>query len=317
MSKFVDPIGCNILGQTMSSPVGFGSFPHQGMAHKDGEIASAMAAASLNQMYCLSASSTKSIEEVAEAVGTQGKLMFETDLRLPNEVRYDLIKRISKFQCFKAIVINSQYQTLRITENEWKNDFEVPRYLKAGTLIKYKNKMGSSDVVRSGYGLLANDEKSVGITTEMISLTKRLLINEGRSDIKIVVKGIMSKEDAAIALDAGANAIWVSNGGHIKQEGQPSAVNALKAIVSNIRPKYPQAQIFIDSGVTRGTDILKCIAYGADAVFISRPVMWGLNFGGEEGCQEMMTMLNEELKLCMCLTHCFDLKMIKEEQVIH
>lgn len=75
--------------------------------------------------------------------------------------------------------------------------------------------------------------------------------------------------------------------------------------------------MFIDSGVTRGTDIVKCIAYGADAVFLGRSMMWGLHFNGQEGVVDLMNMLNEEIKLAMALTHCFDLKEITEQKVIY
>ena len=91
----------------------------------------------------------------------------------------------------------------------------------------------------------------------------------------------------------------------------------LKHISQSARRLYPNCEIFIDSGIRRGTDILKCFAFGANGVFLSRPVMWGLHYNGKEGCVDLMNMVNEELKLAMALTHCFKLSEITENQVIY
>lgn len=127
----------------------------------------------------------------------------------------------------------------------------------------------------------------------------------------------MTKEDADEALGHGADAIWISNGSQLKAHSSPSTISVLKYINQHVRSKYPNAEIFIDSGIRRGTDALKCIAYGANAVFMSRPIMWALHYKGQEGCQELMSMFNEELKLAMALTHCLKLDHITEKQVIY
>ena len=82
--------------------------------------------------------------------------MFELDSRLPAAVRQDLVDRVAAHPCFKGIVIDAQYLSARVTENEWKNDFIIPPHLVAGSLIKYKNTYGNSDSLRESYGLLSN-----------------------------------------------------------------------------------------------------------------------------------------------------------------
>ena len=104
------------------------------MVHKNGELASAQAAAEMNQLFILSCESTFSIEEVVKHTNGQGPKMLEIDCRLPDPVIFDLVKRASQHECFKGIVLNAQYISNRITENEWKNDFVIPPYLRAGTL---------------------------------------------------------------------------------------------------------------------------------------------------------------------------------------
>jgi (S)-2-hydroxy-acid oxidase len=138
LKNFKDPLGTVILGQRYGSPIGYGAFPHQGMVHKDAEKASAKAAAEMDQVYVLSSASTCTIEEVVEATNGKGTKWLEVDTRLPPAVIQDLVRRVSGFPCFKGIVINAQYQSDRVTENEWKNDFEIPPHLVAGTLQKYK-----------------------------------------------------------------------------------------------------------------------------------------------------------------------------------
>ena len=156
LKNFKDPLGTVILGQKYTSPIGFGAFAHQGMVHKDAEKASAKAAADLNQLYVLSTASTCSIEEVVEHTNGKGTKFFELDTRLPSAVIEDLVRRVSAQPCFKGFVINAQYLSERVTENEWKNDFEIPPHLKAGSLMKYKSHHGSSNAIRDSYGLLSN-----------------------------------------------------------------------------------------------------------------------------------------------------------------
>jgi isopentenyl diphosphate isomerase/L-lactate dehydrogenase-like FMN-dependent dehydrogenase len=125
------------------------------MVHKDGELASAVAAAELNQLFVLSSESTFSIEEVVTATKGKGPMMFEIDVRLPDAIINDLIKRVAAHDCFIGIVINAQFISNRITENEWKNDFIIPPFLKAGSLKKYKAQYGTTDSLRDCYGLLS------------------------------------------------------------------------------------------------------------------------------------------------------------------
>lgn len=84
-------------------------------------------------------------------------------------------------------------------------------------------------------------------------------------------------------------------------------------IAKEVRSRNPSCQIFIDSGITRGTDVMKCLALGANGVFVSRTLMWGLYKNGEEGVQAIMKLLNDELKLAMALTHCFTIAEITEK----
>mgnify|MGYP006118737941 CR=1 FL=1 len=178
-----------------------------------------------------------------------------------------------------------------------------------GSLKQYAAPDSEASSVRDCYGLA----KSTANSPRDIRRVRSLIHN----DTLIIVKGIMSEEDALEALAYGADGIWVSNGGGQRAKSSPSVINVLKRICSSVRKVNPRCSIFVDSGITRGTDVMKCLAFGATAVFINRPIMWALEYKGQEGCEELMDILNEELKLAMALTHCFQLCDITEAQVIH
>jgi len=172
----------------------------------------------------LSSSSTFSIEDVVAATGGKGDKLFEVDTRLPMAVIQDLARRVAAHPCFKGLVINAQYLSGRVTENEWKNDFIIPPHLHAGSLQKYKSTYGNSNQIRDSYGLLSYGNGPTFKITDIKSL------KAVRGDFKIVVKGVMCSEDAMAALDYGADAIWVSNGSHLKSASAPSTINVLKGI---------------------------------------------------------------------------------------
>jgi len=174
-----------------------------------------------------------------------------------------------------------------------------------GSLKQYATGEGS-DSFRDCYGLAqSNSDNSVSEIARVRSLLKK--------DTLIIVRGIMCEEDALEALSHGADGIWVSNGGGHRAKSSPSLINVLKRICTAVRKVNANCPILAESCITRGTDILKCLAFGATAVFVNRPIMWALEYKGQQGCQELMDILNEELTLAMALTHCFALKDVTEE----
>jgi isopentenyl diphosphate isomerase/L-lactate dehydrogenase-like FMN-dependent dehydrogenase len=200
----------------------------------------------------------------------------------------------------------------------------VPPHLKAGTLLKYawkepKTLDENAAALRDCYGLIQNREVTNATDKRAFSFMDFIYLRSlMRSDMKLVVKGIMCAEDALAAAKAGADAIWVSSGGNLKSAHQASTIQVLKSIAIAVRNSHhSNVEIFLSDGVRRGTDVVKALAYGATAVFVQRPIMWGLVKGGEEGVKALLEMLNEELKLAMALTHNFKLHEITERKVIH
>jgi isopentenyl diphosphate isomerase/L-lactate dehydrogenase-like FMN-dependent dehydrogenase len=117
----------------------------------------------------------------------------------------------------------------------------------------------------------------------------------------LVIKGILTAEDAALAVEHGVEAIVVSNHGGRQLDGVPSGIEALPEVVEAVAGR---AEVLVDGGVRRGTDVLKALALGARAVMIGRPYIWGLAVDGEEGVKRVLSILRFELELAMALAGC-------------
>ena len=126
------------------------------------------------------------------------------------------------------------------------------------------------------------------------------------------MKGILSEEDAKLALESGIDGIIVSNHGARQLDFVPSTIEALPNIVKAVQNKIP---IFLDGGIRRGTDVLKALALGAKAVFIGRPVLFGLSHSGSEGVKRILEILKDEFKRAMTLCGCSKLTEINDSLI--
>jgi 4-hydroxymandelate oxidase len=123
----------------------------------------------------------------------------------------------------------------------------------------------------------------------------------------MVLKGIVRADDAERAADLGVEGVWVSNHGGRQLDGAIATADALPGIVEAVRGR---SSIIVDGGVRRGTDVVKALAMGADAVALGRPQLWGLAADGENGVRRILEMLRDELALAMALCGCRDLSEI-------
>jgi 4-hydroxymandelate oxidase len=114
--------------------------------------------------------------------------------------------------------------------------------------------------------------------------------------MKVVIKGLETREDAALAIDNGADGILVSNQGGRATETGRAAIESLAEVIQEVRGRVP---VIMDSGVRRGSDVFKALALGATAVGIGRPYIWGLGAFGQQGVERVIDILNNELRLAM------------------
>jgi isopentenyl diphosphate isomerase/L-lactate dehydrogenase-like FMN-dependent dehydrogenase len=121
------------------------------------------------------------------------------------------------------------------------------------------------------------------------------------SDLPVVVKGLITPEDARLAVDHGAAAIVVSNHGGRQLDGVPATLDALPDVVEAVDGRV---EVYVDGGIRRGTDVATAVALGARAALIGRPVVWALAAGGEAGVSRLLGLLRDEIELALALLGC-------------
>ncbi|KFW73970.1 Hydroxyacid oxidase 1, partial [Phalacrocorax carbo] len=275
-------LSTSVLGQKISMPVCVGATAMQRMAHADGETATAKACQAMGTGMMLSSWATSTIEEVAEAAPA-GLHWLQLYIYKDREVTKSLVKRAERAG-YKGIFVTVDTPFLGRRIDDVRNKFQLPphlRYVPAG---------GMWD---SGLAVYVADAIDASINWDDIKWLR------GLTSLPIVAKGILRADDAKEAVKIGVNGILVSNHGARQLDGVPATIDVLPEIVEAVEGKV---EVFLDGGVRKGTDILKALALGAKAVFIGRPLIWGLAYQGEEGAKEVLQMLKEEFCLAMALT---------------
>lgn len=245
----------------------------QDYANSAAEIASARGAAQAGIPYILSSASNRSLEEVAHAMPTGAVRLFAIYLNKDPAVNRSLCRRARA----------AGYSALVMTVDS----------LGPGTSERFVA-MGSPKTPQSGYG---NFDPARGGTGEFLALKRDFAPSDvtalrQESGLPVLVKGILRPEDALRATDAGATGIIVSNHGGRTLDGAPAAIDVLGPIVNAVGGRVP---VFFDSGVRRGTDVIRALALGATAVGIGRPVLDALALGGAQGVSDLLAWFKKDL----------------------
>tara|TARA_X000000368_G_scaffold193478_1_gene152648 strand:- start:497 stop:1564 length:1068 start_codon:yes stop_codon:yes gene_type:complete len=291
----------SILGLKIGNPIMAAPLAMQSMAHADGEIATAKAMSSLDSIMTLPTSSNKSIEEVAPH---SDKLFFQLYFAKDRKITEDILKRCYE-KNYKAIVFTADAPRLGTREKDERNSFKMPENLtlanfKGTSFEKYDDYEGSSMSMHSDHLF------DPTLTFEIIHWIKE------KSKLPVLVKGILRPDDAAKCFENGADGIIISNHGGRQLD---TAVPTLKQI-RPIREEVGKDKLLIaDGGIRRGTDILKCLALGANAVQIGRPILWGLAHDGQDGVELVLNILLRELVETMILTGCTNLNDISQDLI--
>lgn len=132
--------------------------------------------------------------------------------------------------------------------------------------------------------------------------------------LPVILKGILTKEDALLAIEYGCKGIIVSNHGARQVDGVPATIEALPEIVKAVNEKIV---VMLDGGITQGTDVLKALALGAKMVFMGRPALWGLAVGGQKGVETILSIVKHELDIAMACVGCKNIKDISSDLVVH
>ena len=280
----------SVLGLPLSAPIGFAPSAFHGLAHPDAELATVRACAAAGRVMTLSTLSNTSIEEVAAQA--DGRLWFQLYLYRDRELARALVERAGAAGA-RALVLTVDTPRLGRREANERNGFVLPPHL---GMPNVGSREQMSQIDAEGGSQLAE------YFAELIdpSLSWRdVEWLRGITDLPIVLKGILTAEDAELAMQHGAAAIWVSNHGGRQLD---TAVESIEALPEVVQAVDGRAEVYLDGGIRRGTDVLKALALGARAVFLGRPVLYGLACGGEAGVSRMLDLLTEELRLAMALS---------------
>jgi 4-hydroxymandelate oxidase len=296
-------MGTTALGQPISMPILIAPTAFQGLAHPDGEVATVKAAGASKTLMTLSTLSTFSIEEVM-AVAT-GPVWFQLYVFKDRAISVSLVKRAEVAGC-KAIVFTVDAPLLGRRERDVRNQFKLPAGLSVKNLLPAGLKEFPDTIAGSGLALYIASLLDPALTWNDIEWLT------GITKLPVLVKGILRLDDALLAVNHGASGIIVSNHGARQLDTTPATISVLPEIADAVGGK---AEVYVDGGIMRGTDVLKAIACGARAVFIGRSVLWGLASGAEAGVRYVLEMMRQELDLAMALCGCPTLSSITRDLI--
>jgi lactate 2-monooxygenase len=287
----VDVLGTRSPGPFLLAPVGVLS-----IAHPDGELAVARAAAATGVPLVLSSAASHSIEEVAAAMGDAPR-WFQLYWVSDREIVASLVERAGAAG-YAAIVVTLDTLVLGWRPRDLRNAY-LPFVTGAGCAQFF------SDPVFRARLALPPEEDVLTAAATMLSTFPNLALTwddlawlRERTSLPLLVKGVLTAEDGMRALDRGVDGIVVSNHGGRQVDG---AVAALDALVEVREAVGGGATVLMDGGVRGGADVLKALALGADAVLLGRPYVYGLAAGGQEGVEEVVTQVLAETDLTLAL----------------
>jgi isopentenyl diphosphate isomerase/L-lactate dehydrogenase-like FMN-dependent dehydrogenase len=297
-------------GQTTCSfPVLIAPTAMHRMADDAGERSTARAAVRANTVMILSTLSTTRIEDVAdehqqalkEYPQSTSQLWFQLYILKDREFTARLVNRVEKAG-FRALVLTVDACRFGNREVDHRNGFRLPENMQLENLRDAGLKQAQGDHVSALNDFIARN-LDASLTWSDIKWLRQI------SRLPIIVKGIMTGEDAQLAVQAGIDGIVVSNHGARQVDTTMSTIEALPEIVAAVRgmQNKKKIDIYIDGGIRRGTDVLKALALGADAVLIGRPILWGLSVGGCQGVVDLLEVFKREFKLAMMLCGCASL----------
>jgi lactate 2-monooxygenase len=290
-------ISVEILGTRSPAPFFLAPIGVLSIAHAEGELAVARAAAATGVPMVLSSAASHSIEEVAEAVGEVPR-WFQLYWVNDREVTVSLVERAAAAG-YAAIVVTLDTLTLGWRPRDLGHAY-LPFVTGEGCAQFFSDPVFRSRLERPP------EEDVLAAAVTMLATFGNLGLTWGdlrwlreRTQLPLLVKGILRADDADQARDCGADGIVVSNHGGRQVDG---AVAALDALVEVREALGPDAVVLMDSGIRTGADVLKALALGADAVLLGRPYAYGLAVGGQEGVETVIRHLMAETDLTLALS---------------
>ena len=255
-----------LLGARIDAPILVAPWAYQRLAHPDGEVATARAASRAGTIMVVSTTAQDILEDIASA--GDGPTWWQLYVFTERSVTVETLHRVHEAG-YAAICFTVDFPVAGLRHRDTRTGFDMPFGLPHSDLVFDPN-----------------------ITWDDIAWIRE------QAPLPILVKGILTAEDARLAVEAGADGVVVSNHGARQLDSVAATVTVLPEIVEAVEGRIP---VVLDGGVRRGTDVFKALALGATAVMVGRPICWGLTVGGEDGVFDVLRILRDELGNTMSL----------------
>jgi len=287
-----------VLGRPVELPVLVAPVAYQRMAHPEGEAGMATGAAAAGTAMCLSTLSTTRPAEVA-AAAPEGRRWFQLYAFKDEAVTRALLDEAIGAG-FEAVVVTADAPPGGNRERDRRNGFTLPRELGTPSL-----------------SAAVGADKSLSIEETFALMNHGLTWADvadlaAECSVPVLVKGVLTAEDAELALGHGAAGVVVSNHGGRQLDRSLATADALPEIADALGGR---GALLVDGGIRRGIDVATALALGADAVLVGRPALWGLAAAGKEGVARVLELLRAELELTLGLCGCTDPSQLSREHL--
>jgi 4-hydroxymandelate oxidase len=280
-----------VLGQEVSMPLLIAPVAFQRVAHPDGEVGMALAAKAAGTVMCMSTMATSTPEEVA---ATGVPRWFQLYVFRDEGVTRELVQRVAAAG-FTALVLTVDTPFLGRRERD----------LRTGFVVEFPvASLGQDGLTPAETFALTSPSVSWRDIEQLASL----------SGLPVVVKGVLTEEDAKLACEHGASALVVSNHGGRQLDGVSATIDALEEVVAAVDGRV---EVLIDGGIRRGTDVVKALALGARAVLAGRAPLWGLAVDGEAGARSVLELLQAEILAALQLVGCTSPADVTRDRIAH
>ena len=282
-----------LLGTPSALPLAVAPMAYQCLFHEEGEVAVAHAAAAAGVPMVVSTLSSRPLEEIRATGATVWLQLYW--LRDRGRLA-ELLRHAEAVGC-TAVMLTVDVPVMARRLRDARHSFVLPRHIRAAVLDPAPSLANVRSAGRSAVAEHTADLVEPRVTWDDLVWLRRL------TRLPLVVKGVLHADDAVRAVQAGADAVVVSNHGGRQFPAAAASVAALPRVVDAVAGR---AGVLLDSGVRSGTDVLRALALGADGVLLGRPVLWGLAAGGGPGVSAVLDLVRDELVEALVLSGCAD-----------
>jgi len=298
--------GTSLLGASLAAPLGIAPMAYHQLAHPEGEVATARAAGAAGALLTVSMFASRTLEDIAGAA--TGPLWLQLYWLRRREPMLDLIRQ-AEDAGYRALVLTVDAPRVATRPRDVRNGFALPEGIRAANV--------DASVMSASHGAKAGESAISRHSREQFdsSITwADLEWLRGRTSLPLVLKGVLTGEDGELAAEYGVEGLVVSNHGGRQLDFATSAVDALPEIAEAVAGR---CRLILDGSIRHGADVAKALCLGADAVFVGRPVLWGLAHSGADGVSGVLGTLADEFAEVMALMGAPSVDDFKSSGIVH